>query len=110
MRPKKLTIIHGRLRIRYDTRHFGGQSVELVQAGKPVTAKFYENAADHSSEAPAASMMASISSRNTLGSRCSTKRLAMKAPSISEEPAIRPLRKTSGVSAPKRSKVTDLLT
>ena len=44
------------------------------------------------------------------GSSCSTKRLAMKAPNISEEPATRPFSAISGVSAPKRSNVTDLLT
>ena len=63
----------------------------------------------HSMESPAASMIPSITSRNTSGSSRSTKRLAMKAPNISDEPAIRPFSAISGVSAPNRWKVTDLL-
>ena len=56
----------------------------------------YEFAADHSRETPAASMMASMTSRNASGFSRSTKRLAMKAPSISDEPAIRPCSAISG--------------
>ena len=67
-----------------------------------VTTGFYENAAVRSMETPAASMIASITSRNTSGSSRKTNRLAMKAPNISDEPAIRPCRAISGVSAPKR--------
>src|SRR6185437_7124428 len=69
---------------------------------------FQAVAAVHSSEAPAASMIASMIRRNASGLRCSTKRLAMKAPNIRDEPATRPFSATSAVSAPKRSKVTDL--
>jgi len=54
---------------------------------------------------PAASMIPSITSRNASASSRNTKRLAMKAPNISDDPAIRPLSATSGVSAPNRSKV-----
>ena len=46
---------------------------------------FHENAV-HSIDRPAAIMMPSISRRKTSGSRRSTKRLAMKAPNISDEP------------------------
>jgi hypothetical protein len=60
-------------------------------------------------DAPAASMMPSITSRNTSGSIRNTKRLAMKAPNISEAPATTPFSATSDVSAPNRWKVTDLL-
>jgi hypothetical protein len=69
----------------------------------------YEVAADQSSENPAASMMPSIIRRKTSGSSRSTNRLAMNASDISEEPAIRLFSAISGVSAPNRSKVTDLL-
>jgi hypothetical protein len=61
-------------------------------------------------ERPEMIIKPSITYWNTVGSIRSTKRLAMKAPAISDEPAIRPLIATSGVSAPKRWKVTDLLT
>src|SRR5215469_5157553 len=69
-----------------------------------------EVAAVHSMASPAASMMPSITRRKISGSSLSTKRLAANAPNISDAPVIRPLSATSGVSAPKRSKVTDLLT
>src|ERR1700743_2750505 len=71
--------------------------------------RIYANAVQ-TMESPAATMMASISRRKASGLRCSTKRLAMKAPNIKEEPAIRPCNAMSGVRAPKRWKVTDLLT
>jgi hypothetical protein len=63
---------------------------------------FYEVAAVHSMETPAASMMPSMTSRNISGSSRNTKRLAMKAPNIKDEPAIRPFSAMSGVSAPNR--------
>src|ERR1700682_4849335 len=91
-----------------DTRHFVGDSLEMVQIGIAETGRFYEVAADHSKERPAASMMPSMTRRNTLGSSRCTKRLAMKAPNIKDEPAIRPFSAISGVRAPNCWKVTDL--
>jgi len=48
-----------------DTRHFVGHSLGMVQIEIAETGGFY---ADHSKERPAASMMPSITSRNTSGS------------------------------------------
>jgi hypothetical protein len=62
-----------------DTRHFVGHSLGMVQIGIAETGGFYEVAADHSKERPAASMMPSMTSRNTSGSSRKTNRLAMKA-------------------------------
>src|SRR6266446_5258941 len=91
-----------------DTRHFVGDSREMVQIEIAETGGFYEVAADHSRERPAASMIPSMTRRNTSGSSRKTKRLATKAPNISDAPAIRPLSAISGVRAPNRWKVTDL--
>ncbi len=98
-----------------------------VADGKPVPdAVIFESKADMGPEgmatmgapvkalnsiaAPAASIIPSMTSRNTSGSSFSTNRLAMKAPAMSEEPAIRPCTSTSPVSAPNCWNVTDLLT
>ncbi len=51
-----------------DTRHFVGHSLRMVQIGIAETGGFYEVAADHSKERPAASMMPSMTRRNTSGS------------------------------------------
>src|SRR3981189_3898134 len=91
-----------------DPRHFVGHSRGMVQIEIAQTGGFYEVAADDSKERPAASMMPSITSRNTSGSSRKTKRLAMKAPDISDAPAITPFSATSGVRAPNCWKVTDL--
>src|SRR5713101_6698880 len=90
-----------------DARHFVCLSPGMVQIGIVETGGFYEVVADHSRERPAASMMPSITNRNTLGSSRKTNRLAKKAPDISDEPAIRPFSAMSGVNAPNRWKVTD---
>src|ERR1700674_3666085 len=92
-----------------DTRHFVGHSLGMVQIGIAETGGFYEVAADHSKERPAASMIPSMTRRNTSGSSRKTKRLAMKAPDISGAPATRGLSATSGVSAPNCWEGTDLL-
>ena len=89
--------------------HFVAHSMRFVQIRPLTSAGFYENAADHNSDRPAASMMPSITSRNRSGSSRNTNRLAMKAPNISDDQAIRPFSAMSPVSAPKRSNVTDLL-
>ena len=85
-----------------DTRHFVGHSLGMVQIEIAETGGFYEVAADHSKERPAASMIPSMTRRNTSGSSRKTKRLAMKAPDISDAPAIRPYA-ILGVRAPNRS-------
>src|ERR1700749_3763632 len=59
-------------------------------------------------DAPDSSMMPSMTSRNTSGLSFTSSGLAMKAPAISEEPAIRPWIATSSVNAPKRWKVMAL--
>jgi hypothetical protein len=94
----------------YDTRHFVCLSLGMVQIGIAETSGFYEVVADHSKERPAASMMPSMARPNMSGSSRKTNRLAMKAPNIKDEPAIRPFSAMSGVNAPKRWKVTDLET
>src|SRR5579863_6526792 len=71
--------------------------------------EFYDNPVQ-TMERPDTIMIASMTRRNMSGWRCSTKRLAMKAPNISEEPAVRPCSAISGVNAPKWWKVADLLT
>ena len=55
-------------------------------------------------DSPAASMIPSITSRNMSGSSRNTKRLAMKAPNISEEPAIRPF---SAISRRQRAETLE---
>ena len=62
-----------------DTRHFVGHSLGMVQIEIAETGGFYEVAADHSKERPAASMMPSITNRNTSAFSRKTNRLAMKA-------------------------------
>src|SRR5690242_2108371 len=107
MRLDPDTLIRVSENIDCDVCHLVGRSPQTVQAKTKPPALFQAVAAVHSSEAPAASMIASMIRRNASGARCSTKRLAMKAPTISDDPAIRPLSATSGVSAPNRSKVMD---
>src|SRR3954452_17735082 len=104
-----LTIMADRSADGCDLNHCVGGSGDLVQGDQRFSMDFQDVAAVHSMARPAAIMMASMMRRKTSGSSLSTNRLAMKAPNISEEPAIRPLMATSEVSAPKRSKVTDLL-
>src|ERR1700676_2905549 len=77
-----------------DTRHFVCLSLGMVQIGIVETGGFYEVVADHR-ERPAASMMPSMTRRNTLGSSRGTNRLAMKAPDIKDAPATSPLSATS---------------
>src|ERR1700684_1338264 len=92
-----------------DSRQCVAVSPEMVQGRSPEIAEFYEVAADHKRESPATSMIPSMTSRNASGSSRNTKRLATKAPNISDDPAITPFSAISEVSAPNRSKVTDLL-
>src|SRR5712692_4698203 len=98
------------LGIAYDARHLVYLCIQLVNIRIVDTVGFYQVFLYHSRERPAASMMPSITNRNTSGSSRKTNRLAMKAPDISDAPAIRPFSAISGVSAPKRRKVTDLET
>jgi hypothetical protein len=67
------------LRIPCKTCPLVGRSRRLVQIRPMTSAGFYENAAFHGMESPAASMIASITSRNIPGSGRSTKRRSAEA-------------------------------